>query len=79
KAKSDAQSDLNSVLDPMARLPLEISSDIFMRCLPNDSIPMPNPRLAPMVFTRVCRSWNALAISNPSLWARIQIKNPMPL
>ncbi|KAJ7080465.1 hypothetical protein C8R44DRAFT_824276 [Mycena epipterygia] len=33
-SRSDARRDLNSLLDPMARMPLEILSDIFMQCLP---------------------------------------------
>ncbi|KAJ7704925.1 hypothetical protein B0H17DRAFT_1193410 [Mycena rosella] len=73
-AKSDVQSDLNSVLDPMARLPLEISSEIFMHCLPGDARPCPNA--APMLLTRVCRACNKLAISTPALWATIHIRTP---
>jgi hypothetical protein len=78
KSKSDAQSDLNAILDPMARLPLEISSSIFTLCLPNNIIPKPNPHEVPMLFTNVCRSWNKIAISTPSLWAAIRIEEPSP-
>ncbi|KAJ7490720.1 hypothetical protein FB451DRAFT_1079486 [Mycena latifolia] len=79
RQKSDVQSDLNSILDPMARLPLEVSSDIFMRCLLDHAIPFPHPIFAPMLLTRVCRSWNKLAISTPSLWASIRITTPSAL
>jgi hypothetical protein len=76
KLKSDAQSDLNAILDPMARLPLEISSSIFGICLPNNTIPKPNPHEVPMLFMNVCRLWNKIAISTPSLWAAIRIEEP---
>ncbi|KAJ6544545.1 hypothetical protein DFH09DRAFT_1321751 [Mycena vulgaris] len=76
QAKRDAQSDLNNILDPMARLPLEISSDIFMRCLPDK--PIPNVDDAPLVFLKICRSWNKIAISTPSLWTVIHIEAPFP-
>ncbi|KAK7000435.1 hypothetical protein R3P38DRAFT_3617388 [Favolaschia claudopus] len=55
--RSDAYRDLNFLVDPMARLPLELQSDIFMRCI-SDSSPgnttgsttKPNPNAPPMVF-----------------------------
>ncbi|KAJ6544544.1 hypothetical protein DFH09DRAFT_1389852 [Mycena vulgaris] len=73
--KRDAQSDLNSIRDPMARLPFELSSDIFMRCLADDT-PGPHRNAAPMVFIRACRSWSKIAISTPSLWAAIRAEYP---
>ncbi|KAJ6544636.1 hypothetical protein DFH09DRAFT_1367814 [Mycena vulgaris] len=72
-SKRDAQSDLNNIRDPMARLPFELSSDIFMRCLADDT---PGPHAAPMGFMRVCRSWSKIAISTPSLWAAIRAEYP---
>ncbi|KAJ7490699.1 hypothetical protein FB451DRAFT_1513562, partial [Mycena latifolia] len=77
RRKSDAQRDLNVILDsldPMARLPLEISSNIFTRCLP--SIPQPNPSTAPMVFLNVSHLWSHIALSTPSLWTTIHVDSP---
>ncbi|KAJ6544542.1 hypothetical protein DFH09DRAFT_1367784 [Mycena vulgaris] len=72
--KSGVQSDLNRLLDPMERIPLELSesSDIFMRCLRR--ILDPDPNAAPMVFMGVCRAWSTIAISTPSLWAAIRVR-----
>ncbi|KAJ7464718.1 hypothetical protein B0H11DRAFT_2050925 [Mycena galericulata] len=67
--RSAVQSDLNCILDPMAHLPVEISSDIFIRCLP--SPPSFNPLQAPTIFLSVCRLWSNIALSTPSLWAAI--------
>ncbi|KAJ6464813.1 hypothetical protein DFH09DRAFT_545868 [Mycena vulgaris] len=74
KTRTAFQRDLNAILDPMARLPLEISSDILMRCLP--AIPLANPLTAPMVFLKVCHSWSNIALSTSALWTSIQIEFP---
>ncbi|KAJ7934670.1 hypothetical protein B0H13DRAFT_1482313, partial [Mycena leptocephala] len=66
KSRSHLRRQLNSTLDPIARLPLELSSDIFQRCLPMSSYP--DPHYAPMLFLNVCHSWTEIALSTPSLW-----------
>ncbi|KAJ7456789.1 hypothetical protein B0H11DRAFT_1739136, partial [Mycena galericulata] len=64
--KSAAQGELNTILDPMSRLPLEISSDIMLRCLPTTT--RADPLAAPMVFLNICRSWRNIALATPALW-----------
>ncbi|KAJ7755186.1 hypothetical protein B0H16DRAFT_1372176, partial [Mycena metata] len=66
RTKSEVEGDLNAILDPIGRLPLEISSDIFLRCLPSN--PTCDIHDAPLVFMRVCHSWSNIALSTPSLW-----------
>ncbi|KAJ6544577.1 hypothetical protein DFH09DRAFT_1367791 [Mycena vulgaris] len=75
-SKRDALGDLNSILDPMARLPVELSSDIFLRCLPDK--PFPHAKYAPLLLLNVCRSWSEITISTPSLWAAICAEYPGP-
>ncbi|KAJ7758803.1 hypothetical protein DFH07DRAFT_817993, partial [Mycena maculata] len=53
----------------MARLPFEISSDIFMRCLP------PHPSFAPMLLLNICSSWSSIALATPSLWTIIHCES----
>ncbi|KAJ6590733.1 hypothetical protein DFH09DRAFT_870943, partial [Mycena vulgaris] len=65
KTRTAVHRDLNAILDPMARLPLEISSDIFTRCLP--AIPRADPLTAPMVLLKVCNSWSNIALSTSAL------------
>ncbi|KAJ7643820.1 hypothetical protein FB45DRAFT_896147, partial [Roridomyces roridus] len=50
----------------MARMPLEICSEIFTRCLP----PTPDMRAA-LRPSHVCRRWNDIALATPSLWTAI--------
>ncbi|KAJ7896344.1 hypothetical protein B0H14DRAFT_2333362 [Mycena olivaceomarginata] len=78
---------LNTVMDPLARLPLEISSEIFLQCIrvnPNCTArqgnpsprPMAGARQVPMLLLNVCNAWSAIALSTPAVWSAIQINFP---
>ncbi|KAJ7643596.1 hypothetical protein FB45DRAFT_278494 [Roridomyces roridus] len=71
--QSDFKSRLNSILDPVTRLPLEISSVILKQCLP--ATPSVHSHQAPAVFLRVCRSWRDIALATPSMWTTISDKD----
>ncbi|KAJ7490721.1 hypothetical protein FB451DRAFT_1361498 [Mycena latifolia] len=71
QTRSDVQRELNAILDPMARLPLEISSDILLQAIP--AIPQPNPSRGPLVFLTICHLWRNIALSTPALWAAVRI------
>ncbi|KAJ7896346.1 hypothetical protein B0H14DRAFT_3612344 [Mycena olivaceomarginata] len=68
---------MNAALDPVARLPLEISSEIFRQSL----APFPDvgPLHAPMLLLNICHTWTDIALSTPSLWAAIHIIFPSGL
>ncbi|KAJ7728594.1 hypothetical protein DFH07DRAFT_998844 [Mycena maculata] len=72
--KSAAQGELNAVLDPMSRLPLEISSNIFMHCVPV-SPSHPDPHAVPMIFLSISHSWRNIAFATPMLWTSIRVDN----
>ncbi|KAJ7509528.1 hypothetical protein B0H11DRAFT_1790936, partial [Mycena galericulata] len=74
KSKRLVQRQLNAVRDPVARLPLEISSEIFVRCLP--PFPQPGVQHFPMLFLNICNAWTDIALSIPALWAAIRIVSP---
>ncbi|KAJ7612986.1 hypothetical protein FB45DRAFT_729841, partial [Roridomyces roridus] len=63
RQRSTVQSQLNALVDPMARLPLEISSDIFRQCLSSRH----DVRTCSTLL-RVCHAWNAIALATSSLW-----------
>ncbi|KAJ7453628.1 hypothetical protein B0H11DRAFT_2288133 [Mycena galericulata] len=69
------QRQLNSVRDPVARLPLEISSEIFIQCLPPLPLP-PGPHQIPMILLNICRAWTDIALSTPALWTTSFISCP---
>ncbi|KAJ7284093.1 hypothetical protein C8J57DRAFT_1054765, partial [Mycena rebaudengoi] len=62
----DTLRQLNTILDPISRLPFELSSDIFIRCLPK--LRHPNTSTAPIIFLGICTTWADIALSTPALW-----------
>ncbi|KAJ7896384.1 hypothetical protein B0H14DRAFT_3853732 [Mycena olivaceomarginata] len=72
---------LNAILDPVARLPIELSSEIFLLlCLTDgdgaylsDSLPQPGERRFPMRLLHVCTAWTRIALATTSLWAAVHI------
>ncbi|KAJ7641446.1 hypothetical protein FB45DRAFT_1125261 [Roridomyces roridus] len=68
RRKSALQRQLNDVRDPIARLPLEISSDILLECGLQD----------PTLLMNVCKRWFEIVESTPALWAEIRIEYPCP-
>lgn len=61
-------------LHPIARLPSEVLSLVFLNCLPH--APTFSPKSAPLLLTHVCSSWRALALSTPALWDTLTIPAP---
>ncbi|KAJ7915576.1 hypothetical protein B0H13DRAFT_2658653 [Mycena leptocephala] len=74
QSKSAAQRELNAIRDPVARLPLEISSEIFLLCLPHQ--PTPWAHHAPMLLLNICNAWTDIALSTLALWVAIHIIFP---
>ncbi|KAJ7218876.1 hypothetical protein B0H12DRAFT_327182 [Mycena haematopus] len=66
-----AQRQLNEAVDPVARLPLEISSEIFLQ-----SVAVAGNFPAPTLLTSICSAWTTIALSTPTLWTTIHIDFP---
>ncbi|KAJ7174194.1 hypothetical protein C8R43DRAFT_1230867 [Mycena crocata] len=71
--KSELQTKLNVLLDPITRLPFELSSQIFKHSLPASGLPEPHPSACPMVFLNVSHSWRDIALATPALWSAIRV------
>ncbi|KAJ7068694.1 hypothetical protein C8F01DRAFT_1018234 [Mycena amicta] len=72
------QIELNAVPYPILTLPTEISTEIFIRCLPDleDDDYMGNVldgKWAPLVLTWVCKRWRDIVLSTPALWRTFSI------
>ncbi|KAG1845432.1 hypothetical protein C8R48DRAFT_444749 [Suillus tomentosus] len=52
------------------RLPAEILSEIFLHSMSDDLPFFPTQRLAPLIFTRICRQWREVALGLPWLWTQ---------
>ncbi|KAJ7735969.1 hypothetical protein B0H16DRAFT_1574926 [Mycena metata] len=67
-----------AVAYPVLTLPFEITSKIFLDCLPeecDDPVrPYPSQDEAPLVLTRVCRDWRTIALSTSMLWSHVRIE-----
>ena len=66
----------NAILSPARRLLPDILREIFYHCLPEDRNPTLSAKEAPMLLTRICSIWRAIALSSPQIWARIHIGLP---
>ncbi|KAJ7269542.1 hypothetical protein C8J57DRAFT_1716630 [Mycena rebaudengoi] len=58
---------------PLALLPLEILSQIFIFCLPEDFHPCPSDA---MLLRNICSSWTNIALATPAPWSTIRIDRP---
>ncbi|KAJ7192007.1 hypothetical protein GGX14DRAFT_596446 [Mycena pura] len=64
---------LNGVVYPVLTLPPEITSHIFVHCLPHHGRVRPSPRSAPLVLTQICGQWRAIALSTGELWSSLDV------
>ncbi|KAJ6463988.1 hypothetical protein C8R45DRAFT_840871, partial [Mycena sanguinolenta] len=67
ESKWAAQRELHAIRVPIAALPLELSSEIFLQCLPTSPSTC-EPSEAPMLLMNVCRAWTEVALATPELW-----------
>ncbi|KAJ7143103.1 hypothetical protein C8R43DRAFT_1130893 [Mycena crocata] len=52
-------------------LPPEITSEIFLLCLPNDEFICPDIAAAPLLLCGICREWRRLALATADLWSSL--------
>ncbi|KAJ7462161.1 hypothetical protein FB451DRAFT_1043997, partial [Mycena latifolia] len=76
--RAKAQLELDSIVYPVLTLPPEITSEIFLYCLPTSHMDLernsPNPNEAPILLSHVCRTWKEIAIGTPALWTTIDLE-----
>ncbi|KAJ7490756.1 hypothetical protein FB451DRAFT_1552378 [Mycena latifolia] len=78
RTRTAVRRQFNSLRDPITRLPLEISSEIFIHGLIHPSY-NPNPLIAPLLFINICNSWTNIALSTSALWANLALRLPRQL
>ncbi|KAJ7356878.1 hypothetical protein DFH08DRAFT_467921 [Mycena albidolilacea] len=75
--RSLTQRRLNTILDPMSRLPLEISSEIFLQTLAQPgALHIPGALHGPMLLLSVCNTWTDIALATAALWTTMRIAFP---
>ncbi|KAJ7189688.1 hypothetical protein GGX14DRAFT_580492 [Mycena pura] len=58
---------------PIWSLPAELIASIFVHCLPLHKNQF-GPLTAPLLLTRICGTWRAIALRTPELWSFIVFK-----
>ncbi|KAJ7608105.1 hypothetical protein DFH06DRAFT_1347140 [Mycena polygramma] len=70
------QEQLDKVVYPVLTVPIEITAEIFICCLPETTVSASSSAAVPLVLARVCRAWRAIAVSTPRLWASLELTIP---
>ncbi|KAJ7093775.1 hypothetical protein C8R44DRAFT_989883, partial [Mycena epipterygia] len=75
--EEEPQLQANHVVYPVLTLPPEITSEIFIRCLPSGPEPGSqspwHSSRAPWLLLEICKMWRAIALSTPALWAVLHL------
>ncbi|KAF7337311.1 F-box domain-containing protein [Mycena sanguinolenta] len=74
KRQEEVAARLNSIVYPILSLPTEITSRIFVECLPDDGAPSYSG-YAPLLLMLVCRQWKKIALSTCQLWSSLRIQS----
>ncbi|KAJ7852315.1 hypothetical protein B0H13DRAFT_2084250 [Mycena leptocephala] len=69
---------MDSSVYPVLTLPPEITSEIFVHCLPGLQHVV-NTNAAPLLLMRVCRTWRKIATSTPALWTTFYVDERTPV
>ncbi|KAM6497675.1 hypothetical protein JOM56_005623 [Amanita muscaria] len=62
---------------PIHRLPDEVLSHIFHLCLHDDFDESNDQHLSPRIFTKICKRWTHVALTNKSLWSNVTMSLPL--
>ncbi|KAJ7700511.1 hypothetical protein B0H17DRAFT_925554, partial [Mycena rosella] len=62
------EASLALVIYPVLTLPTEITSRIFVHCLPKHRRVRPSPTTPPLTLAQICRHWREVALSTCQLW-----------
>ncbi|KAF8871383.1 hypothetical protein CPB84DRAFT_1646958, partial [Gymnopilus junonius] len=68
-----AYSKYQTITSFFRRIPDDVLYEIFYQCLPSHRNPLLTASEAPVLLTRVCRCWRAVALASPRLWAQMHI------
>lgn len=72
----DVVQELEALLSPVRRMPMDIMTKVFEHCIWDQVSPKADPRMAPLLLGQVCRSWRHLLFSLPCLWTTLHLDLP---
>ncbi|KAK7032716.1 F-box domain-containing protein [Favolaschia claudopus] len=73
--RQSLQAASDAIIYPVLSLPLEITAEIFVRCLPAATYVSPSISDAPLLLTQVCHQWREIALGTPTLWQSLAFKD----
>ncbi|KAJ7196713.1 hypothetical protein GGX14DRAFT_313776, partial [Mycena pura] len=73
KEKIAIEEYLNLIVYPILTLLVELTSEIFLQCLPNEP-DQPKTSIAPMLLGRICQQWRNIAYNTLQLWSEMNIQ-----
>ncbi|KAJ7923355.1 hypothetical protein B0H13DRAFT_2316545 [Mycena leptocephala] len=65
-----------ALLSPVRRLPDDVVREVFIATLPSSRNPAISSDEGPLLLCGICKSWRAVALATPRLWASIHIVIP---
>ncbi|KAJ7663141.1 hypothetical protein DFH06DRAFT_1189445 [Mycena polygramma] len=68
KDQSELETSLSLVVYPVHTLPFDVTSRIFVHCLPSHGRVSASPSRAPLLLAQICRHWREVAIATCGLW-----------
>ncbi|KAJ7205469.1 hypothetical protein GGX14DRAFT_317627, partial [Mycena pura] len=68
RERAELQKNLETIVNPILTIPNEISSQIFLLCLPADGRVRPSKRSAPLSLAQICSHFRRISLSTPGLW-----------
>ncbi|KAJ7236208.1 hypothetical protein C8J57DRAFT_138139 [Mycena rebaudengoi] len=69
KEEAELKAGLALVTYPVLALPAEITSSIFLHCLPSHGRVIPSRSSAPLLLAQICSQWREVALSTGELWS----------
>ncbi|KAJ7646296.1 hypothetical protein DFH06DRAFT_997714, partial [Mycena polygramma] len=76
RQQRELQMELAHIIYPVLTLPAEITSRIFVACLPDAGRVQYGRDVAPLLLSQICRQWREIAISSSELWASVDLSRP---
>ncbi|KAJ7187195.1 hypothetical protein C8R46DRAFT_879945, partial [Mycena filopes] len=80
-----AEERLDDIVYPVLTLPNEITSTIFVACLPifvaclpSHGRVRPSPQTAPLLLAQVCGHWREVALATTELWSSFDLASAYP-
>ncbi|KAJ7732263.1 hypothetical protein B0H14DRAFT_2997790 [Mycena olivaceomarginata] len=73
RERAELQKNLETIVYPILTIPDEVSSQIFLLCLPADGRVRPSPRSAPLCLAQICSHFRRISLSTHGLWHSLVI------